>query len=178
MGLGLAVSLRLARRLGGDLRAESPARGASFVLTLPADMRTAALVERVDRAVRELDAHLGLGACSVAVVRHELGRLGTAQPLEEMLRRRLGDAQCRAVMLSETTGVVWSGVAMRPFASGLAAALRQIHAHPQAATLRPAPARRGGAATGGAAWPPSWSLTTTRTSSRPCVTPSSRKAMR
>lgn len=136
MGLGLAVSLRLAKRMGGDLRAEAPARGASFVLTLPADMRTAVLVERLDRAVQELDGRLAVGTCSVAVVRHELGRLSMGQPLEDMLRRRLGDAQCRVAPLSETTCVVWSGVAIRHFAPGLAAALRLVHGHPQAAGLR------------------------------------------
>jgi signal transduction histidine kinase len=37
-GLGLAISRRLARLLGGDLRAEStPGGGSSFILTLPAD---------------------------------------------------------------------------------------------------------------------------------------------
>jgi PAS domain S-box-containing protein len=36
-GLGLAISRELARGMGGDLRAERSAGGASFVLTLPSD---------------------------------------------------------------------------------------------------------------------------------------------
>ncbi|MEQ1503042.1 MAG: PAS domain-containing sensor histidine kinase [Myxococcota bacterium] len=38
-GLGLAISRRLARALGGELWAESPARGAEFVLVIPPDLR-------------------------------------------------------------------------------------------------------------------------------------------
>lgn len=35
VGLGLALSRRIARKLGGDLRHEGPGEGASFVLELP-----------------------------------------------------------------------------------------------------------------------------------------------
>ena len=125
MGLGLAVSQRLAQRMGGDLRAETPARGASFVVTLPADLRTHGLVQRVDALVAELAAALAAAPCSVAIVRQSLGRITSGPALEEGLRRRLGHPACRVMELSATTLVLWSAAPVRALAPALAAALRQ-----------------------------------------------------
>ena len=125
MGLGLAVSQRLAQRLGGDLRAETPARGASFVVTLPADLRTHGLVQQVDALVTELAAALATAPCSVAIVRQSLGRITSGPALEEGLRRRLGHPACRVMELSATTLVLWSAAPVRALAPALAAALRQ-----------------------------------------------------
>jgi hypothetical protein len=136
MGLGLAVSQRLARRMGGDLRAEAPARGAAFVLTLPADAGTRALVERVDALHAAFSQQLVVGACSVAVLRHDLGRLCTAPALEEALRRRLGAAGCAAVRLSDTTLVVWATASVRAFTAALAVVLRQLLPPSAAGSLR------------------------------------------
>lgn len=136
MGLGLAVAQRLARRMGGDLRAETPPQGAAFVLTLPADAGTRVLVERVDALVEALSPALMATACSVAVLRHDLGRLCAAPALEDALRRRLADPRCGAVRLSETTLVVWSASPVRGFTAALATLLRQLLPASGAAALR------------------------------------------
>ena len=126
MGLGLAVSQRLARRMGGDLRAETPARGASFVLTLPADAPTFELVGRVDALAHELSRCLALAPCSLAVVRLEAGCAEATAALESVLRRDSADESCRVVALADETWIAWSRTALRTFAPALASCLRAV----------------------------------------------------
>jgi len=123
MGLGLAVSLRLVRRMGGDLRPEPEGPGATFVVTLPADTRTRELIARVDAIVGELGPRLGAAAHSVAVVRLAGGPQLSVAAVEVSLRARLGDPECRATALSATAAVVWSEAPVREFVSALTAAL-------------------------------------------------------
>jgi two-component sensor histidine kinase len=124
MGLGLAVSQRLVRLLHGDLRAEPRARGASFVMTLPADQETQQLVCRVDAVTRELDASLTEHAHSVALLRAKDASLPVAQ-VESALAREFGDSDSRVRAVSDTTAVAWSTHTMREFAHALAAAVHQ-----------------------------------------------------
>ena len=147
MGLGLAVSLRLVSRMRGDLRPEPDGPGASFVVTLPADARTRELVERVDAVVGELGETLAAGARNVALIRLVDGPRLQVESLQEALRRRLADAECRALALSETTSVVWSAASMRAFVRELAAELHES-AGPQAGENLRVAVRRGRAGAG------------------------------
>ncbi len=148
MGLGLAVSQRLARRMGGDLRAETPARGASFVLTLPADAPTLELVGRVDAIAHEFSQRLALAPCSLAVIRLDAGCAEATVALESALRRLCADDLCRVAALTDETWIAWSGTALRTFAPALASSLRSVLGAGAATKLRLALRRvpRGAAA--------------------------------
>ncbi|HZL84235.1 MAG TPA: HAMP domain-containing sensor histidine kinase [Candidatus Krumholzibacteria bacterium] len=148
MGLGLAVSQRLARRMGGDLRAETPARGASFVLTLPADSPTLEFIGRVDRIVHEWSQRLALVPCSLAVIRLDAGCSEATVALESGLRQSARDESCRVVALADETWVAWSVAELRTFAPALAASLRSVLGAGASAKLRLALRRvpRGAAA--------------------------------
>jgi hypothetical protein len=136
MGLGLAVSQRLVRRMRGDLRAEPVARGAALVVTLPADTRTRRLVERVDAVVQELEQCLQAAPRSVAVLRLADGPALDAAAVGAALGRRLGRAEGNLVVLSETTAVGWSSAAVREFMPALVGALAQACGSQARANLR------------------------------------------
>ncbi|UCE01528.1 MAG: HAMP domain-containing histidine kinase [Candidatus Latescibacterota bacterium] len=142
MGLGLAVSRRLVRLLHGDLRHEPRARGASFVVTLPADLETRQLVSRVDALTHELDTRLTEHAHSVALLRAQ----DTSLPLADVgsaLAGALGDGDSRVRAVSDTTAVAWSTRAMREFAHALGAAVHQKLGAVGSARLRVALRRAG-----------------------------------
>ena len=126
MGLGLSVAQRLARRMRGDLRAESPKSGATFILTLPADMRTLQLVERLDELRERLHAALTVQPLAVAVLRRRSGTDADAQQIEPVLREQLGNPDTHLAVLCESVAVIWTTSNVRPLASGLCNAVRQV----------------------------------------------------
>lgn len=125
MGLGLTVSQRLVQRMRGDLRVESPKKGATLALTLPADRRTFTLVGRVDRVRDELHAPLAQGALSVAVLRRRGGPEPDSQRFERALRDLLQDESARSAPISATTSVMWSRVGVRALVGALSGAIRR-----------------------------------------------------
>jgi len=124
LGLGLAVSQRLARRMRGDLRVESPKNGATFILTLPADRRTIDLIENVDRVHEELHAELSTRPLAVAVLRRRSAPELAAEPLERAVIEACDGAAARVVSLGETLYVAWSAAGVRPFVGALSRAIR------------------------------------------------------
>ncbi len=124
VGLGLAVSQRLAQRMRGDLRVESPNRGATIVLTLPADRGTVDLIDSVDRVREELHARLTKETLAVAVLRRRTGPALEAHRLERALRTLLDGADTHVVALGEALYVVWSNAAVRPLVHASSQAVR------------------------------------------------------
>lgn len=124
MGLGLTVAQRLARRMRGDLRVDTPARGASLVLTLPADTRTFALVERIDEVREELQELLADRALSVAVLRRRSGPELPAERLDLALHEDARETPVHVAALSDMLSVVWSRCGVRELLRLLSAAVR------------------------------------------------------
>src|SRR5262245_16148682 len=107
LGLGLSVGRDLARLVHGDLRIGACADaqgGARFVVTRPADVETAHLVQRLDALFDELQARLATDSQSLVVLRLPASTDSTARHrIATELAAMLPEAAPALTALSSTT---------------------------------------------------------------------------